>query len=424
MREDIRSGQTAAVRLGSGADLHDVLDPADPAAWTNLDVGVRVAAAWRPGWLPGTSGSEGPGRGTLPVPLDGPRLALALCHPDGRIREAALTRAAGSSALLPLVVVRCADWAAPVRERARQVLRAALDPASAVDLAALVLRVGRRAHGGYGVDLLRETLRRTTPRPALAALIAHPDRAVRRFACRLAVDEGLLPAGELARAAARDDDTVVQDLCAEAALAAARASGAYDEVLEPLLAARGPRPRSAGVTALRTAGRPERATGFLADRSALVRACARYVVRQGGSDPLVWYRERCGDPGDPALPPGAVIGLAECGERADAALLWPLLGHPAEGVRARAVAGLRTLGTTDVARLLPLLDDDAPAVVRETAEALLPSARLVPEPWLAARLAADRPRPARVAAFRLLDACGGIVRLRAAVALLEDPDPG
>lgn len=32
------------------------------------------------------------------------------------------------------------------------------------------------------------------------------------------------------------------------------------------------------------------------------------------------------------------------------------------------------------------------------------------------------PRHVRVAAFRLLDACGGIVALRAAVGLLEDPD--
>ncbi|WP_150134230.1 hypothetical protein [Streptomyces hyaluromycini] len=40
----------------------------------------------------------------------------------------------------------------------------------------------------------------------------------------------------------------------------------------------------------------------------------------------------------------------------------------------------------------------------------------------ATRLAAGRARHARVAAFRLLDARGGLVRLRAAVALLDDPD--
>jgi hypothetical protein len=90
-------------------------------------------------------------------------------------------------------------------------------------------------------------------------------------------------------------------------------------------------------------------------------------------------------------------------------------------VRARAVAGLRVLDVGDVRRLLPLLDDPAPGVVREATLALLPSAGLVPDGWLMDRLAGGS-RPVRVAAFRLLDARGGIVRLRAAVAVLDDPD--
>ena len=38
------------------------------------------------------------------------------------------------------------------------------------------------------------------------------------------------------------------------------------------------------------------------------------------------------------------------------------------------------------------------------------------------RLGADRPRAERVAAFRLLNAHDGVVRLRAALALIDDPD--
>ncbi|GGW42550.1 hypothetical protein [Streptomyces griseoloalbus] len=75
-----------------------------------------------------------------------------------------------------------------------------------------------------------------------------------------------------------------------------------------------------------------------------------------------------------------------------------------------------------MARLLPLLDDPAPGVVRETATALLPSAGVLPDGPLMARLGVEWPRQVRVAAFRLLDARGGIVGLRAAVALLDDPD--
>lgn len=93
---------------------------------------------------------------------------------------------------------------------------------------------------------------------------------------------------------------------------------------------------------------------------------------------MAWYRERCTAPDDLELPPGAVIGPAECGNRVDAGLLWPLLAHPAAGVRTRAVAGLRALDCVVVKQLQPLLDHPAAGVVRETAVALLPLAKELP----------------------------------------------
>ncbi|MFJ3301890.1 hypothetical protein ACIPSA_01980 [Streptomyces sp. NPDC086549] len=408
----------AARRLREGAALRDVVDEGDMAAWLELDEGVR-ADDWyyyhRPYVVPAWETAEGGGA------LTESQLALALCHRDGRIRHRALGLVAGRPELLPLVLLRCADWAPPVRERARKRLAEALDTESAVRLAPLTLRIGARSRGDFAFGLVSGLLSRASAE-RFATLLTHPDRAVRRFAHRLAIEDGRLSPAELARTAARDDDAVVQSLCAEAALAALAEADAPDDVLEPLLAARSPRPRSAGVTALRRLGRPGRAMDFLADPAGLVRACARYVVRQHGTDPLPWYRDRCADPGDPALPPGAVIGLAECGGRADAALLWPLVAHPAPGVRARAVAGLRTLDVTDLPRMRALLDDPAPGVVREATFALLPSAALLPEDRLTERLGAERPRWVRVSAYRLLDARGGIVRLRAAVRTLDDPD--
>lgn len=425
MREVIRDGEAAAVRLARGASLADALVAADPDNWLALDEGVREVAWFqaqpRPAW-----------EHTAPLPadltrLDGARLALALCHRDGRIREAALRRSARRPELLPLIVIRCADWVEPVRERAREALREALcsgcgsSADAAVALAPLILRVGRRDRGAFGVDLLTEVLV-GAPRGRLTGLLAEPDRAVRRFACRLVVERRLLGPAELARAAARDEDTVVQDLCATAALASLGDAEVLDDVLEPLLSARAPRTRSAGVTALRRAGRAELAEAFLDDRSALVRACARYVVRQGGGDPTAWYRARCATPAGSSLAPGAVIGLAECGDRADGALLWPLLGHPVPGVRAQSVAGLRTLDLADAPRLWHLLDDPSPGVVRETANALLPSARQLPADGLLERTGRGHPRHTRVAAFRLLSAYGGVPSLRAAVGLLGDQD--
>ncbi|MCX3058231.1 hypothetical protein OFY01_00275 [Streptomyces sp. GXMU-J5] len=292
---------------------------------------------------------------------------------------------------------------------------------AALGLAPLILRVGHRDRGAFGVDVLGQVLRQASD-GRLAVLFADPNRLVRRFAYRLAIDGRLLRPAELARAAAGDQDTVIQDLCATAALATVRDEDAYESVLPALLSTRNPRIRSAGVTALRRSGRSKQAESFLADRSALVRACARYVIGQQGGDPAAWYRQRCTAPEDPELPPNAVIGLAECGNRADAVLLRPLLVHAAARVRARAVAGLRALDCVDVNELRPLLDDPAPGVVRETTAALLPSPEELPADWLLERTSSEGPRHVRVAAFRLLDARGGIMALRAAVGLLQDPD--
>ncbi|MFI8207317.1 hypothetical protein [Streptomyces sp. NPDC085937] len=376
--------------------------------------------AWqRPQYLPGWEHFA-------PLPADltqlgESRLALALCHRDGRIRQEAVRQSVRYPGLLPLVVIRCADWVAPVREHARRLLSESLNVDSALDLGPLILRVGRRDRGAFGVDVLGQILRHAS-HGQLAVLFADPDLIVRRFAYRLAIEGRLLHPAELARAAARDEDTVVQDLCATAALTAMKDEDVHESVVPPLLSARNPRVRSAGVTALRRAGRSKQAEPYLSDRSALVRACARYVVRQQGGDPVAWYRERFTAPNDSELPPGAVIGLAECGNRADAELLQPLLAHRAAQVRARAVAGLRALDCVDVKQMRPLLDDPAAGVVRETAAALLPSAKQLPADWLLERTRSERPRHVRVGAFRLLDARGGIVALRAAVDLLEDPD--
>ncbi|MFI5469819.1 hypothetical protein ACIA6D_06260 [Streptomyces cacaoi] len=418
MRENRRGAGAAAVRLAGGMPLAEAVVVADPRAWLALDEVVRVGLPYHLEGLPQWEQAA-----QLPADLsllDEPRLALALCHRDGWTREAALDQAARYPDLLPLVVLRCADRVAPVRERARKVLREVLDPGAAVTLAPLILLLGRRDQGAFATELLAEVLR-GVPRERFACLYSHADRTVRRFAYRLAVEQRLLSPGPLARAAARDFDTVVQNLCADAALAAMTDEDP-DDVIRPLLSARNPWVRSAGVTALRRAGRVEQAVEFLADRAGVVRACARYVVRQYGGDPLSWYRERCAERGDPTLPPGAVAGLAECGERGDAEVLWSLVRHPAAGVRAQAVAGLRVLDAADARRLSPLLDDPAPRVVREVTAAVLPSAGLLPEEWLVERLGAGWPRPVRIAAFRLLAEQGGAAGQRALIALRGDPD--
>ncbi|MGW1510101.1 hypothetical protein [Streptomyces sp. NPDC002394] len=428
----------AATRLAGGTPLASTIDTSDAAAWTGLDLAVRELARTRPSTLPTHAWATGrrfrwPWDAPLPrLDLsrrrepDGPELALALCHPDGRIREAALHRAAGLPApdlrpLLPLVAIRCADWAEPVREPARDLLRAALPgagPEAVAVLAPVVLRVAGRRHGEAARNLLEATLRES-PVPVLETALVRDDRATRRLAHRIAVERRHFSPERFAAAAAADPDVVIQDICADGAVAGVGPETG-DEVLLPLLRSPHSRVRAAGVTALRRAGRPGEAEAFLTDRSSMVRACARYVLRQYGTDPAPLYRALC--TGGP-VPPAAPLGLAECGAREDAALLWGLTEHPHPGVRARAVAGLRVLDAVDVARLMPLLDDPAPGVVREAVAALTPYTERLPVAELRARLGTEHPRHVRVGAFRLLVAHGGPDLREVAWSLVDDAEP-
>ncbi|MEW5538451.1 hypothetical protein [Streptomyces cyaneofuscatus] len=406
----------AVVRVCEGASPAEVLDGAPARAWVDFDAGVR-ALDDRPWLLPrapeepvrpartlldrlrGTAPSRTAHRPPPPPP------AIALCHADGRVREAALEEARTAPELRPLLVVRCSDWADPVRERSR-VLLAELPGSALLPLAELILLLSRRTRGGFARSLLERALREG-PAADVVALMAHQDRATYRLAYRIAVERGLLTPAELATTAATCGDVTLQELCAEAAVAALTATdgeAGQAAVLGRLLTARAARVRSAGVTALRRAGRHGEAEPFLADRSAVVRACARYVLRQGGIDPLPLYRALCAEP---AAHPGAAAGLGECGERAtDTGTLWALVEHPLPAVRVCAITGLRALEAVVRERLTSSLDDPSPAVVRAATRALLPEAAGIPETLLRERTAPDRPRAVRVAAERLLRAAG------------------
>ncbi|MEX0168090.1 hypothetical protein [Streptomyces sp. LMG1-1-1.1] len=359
--------------------LTQALGGSDAGAWIDFDKHVRGSLRWGgPGARDGHRDVRAAGVGAPAAPAwspagavrepSVPELAVALCGPDGRTREAALSWAGRSPELLPLVVVRCADWAGPVRVRARAELRAALPelgPEALGRLTAVALRTGDRLRGDTARELLTARLREG-PEAGAAALLGSEDRAVRRLAHRIAVERGLLSPARLAEVAAADHDVIVQDLCANAALAAGG-----EAVLGPLLGSRLGRVRASGVTALHRAGRSGEAEPFLYDRSGLVRACARWALRQAGTDPGPLYRAACAA-GD-AVPSHAPLGLAECGDRAtDSETLWALTEHPRPRVRASAVAGLRVLGAARLQRLAPLLRDDSPRVVRETAKALAP----------------------------------------------------
>ncbi|MEU9147569.1 hypothetical protein [Streptomyces sp. NPDC048349] len=438
LEQQVEEGRAAAAGLlrGERMGIGGVRRPVLPVSWLAFDSEIRRAHS---PWHRGRAAD---------------RIEVRLCHPDGRIREAALDAA---RPLLPLVAIRCADWVPAVRERARAVLAEALaaDPSrTLIELTPLVLRLARRERGVWARDLFAAALRAGDPVPAplwrparparwwrpardartmtgeepdtvLAWLRRSGDLPTRRFATGLTLEAGLFGVREKARRAAEERDPATARLWADAALAAMAADGPDDEAVDHLLGGHLPMVRAGGVTALRRAGRTAEAAGHLADRSSLVRACARWLVRQDGGDPYVHCRALVEDPS--RVTPYAVAGFAECAKPADAPLLRALLERPGPGgdaVRAAALAGLRVLDTSETALLRSLLDDPSPAVAREAARGLIPDSGRLPADWLQALISPDRPPHTRRAAYRVLHARGGIDGLRASVALLTDGDPG
>lgn len=436
-RQDAEQGRAAAAAMlgegpaDAGGGVAARLARTGPEAWTAFDEEVRNLIA-----------------SSYPPPRSG-RIEARLCDRDGRVRETALS--AGQNPPPQLVLIRCADWVPQVRERARRVLAGivAREPVTAlVGLGPLIVRLGRREHGAWAVEQLEAALSgRHSPltagwrsgRPsatwswtaltgeqcadALARLSDGADLATRRFATRLTVAAGGIGVRDLARRAARELDPVTARLYTDAALLAMATDGADDAAVDTLLSGHLPMVRASGVTALRRAGRADEAARHLADRSGLVRACARWLLSQGGGDPHTHYLALVTD--SEQLSPNAVTGFSECAKRADAPLLRNLIDHPVGAVRAAAVAGLRRLDASiDDAALIPLLDDPWPAAAREAALSLLQVARRLDHRHLAERIGPERPAHVRRAAFRLLRARGGIHQLRAAVALTADPDPG
>ncbi|MFG2995698.1 hypothetical protein [Streptomyces sp. NPDC048340] len=399
----VLAGRESASRLMHGGESGHTPEPLPEGSvhtWIAFDQAVREIQRRHHGTAP-----------------DG-RPVVALCHPDGHVREDALR---GADPVPELLAIRCTDWVPAVREQARRVLLGAMaaDPAGTLRrLTPLLLRLARREHGAWVLELLPLALRGTQVQ---AELRASADLPTRRYAARLSLETGRFGVRELARLAAAELDPQTGQLWADAALASMAADGPDDEAFASLLGSHSPAVRAAGVTALRRAGWAARAAEHLTDRSGLVRACARWAVRQDGGDPYGRYRELVEDPG--RITPYAVTGFAECAGRGDAPLLRGLLAHPDNAVRAAAVGGLRLLDTTDIALLRPLLDDPSAAVAREASLSLRASAGQLPADWLRARMEPGRPVHTRRAAYRLLHEQGGVAGLRAAVELLADDDP-
>lgn len=402
-----------------------------------LDQALRRGAVVRyvPGADPGAAGQAG--FWAAPTPLG---LALASCHPDGRVREravrriaAVLTRGEAPAGLVAFLAVRTGDWAPAVRDRARGALAVLLDahPARLVPSAVPAAEsMARRLRGGFARQQVRAVLTAEGGTAVLDALASSPDERLRRFALPTAIAAGRIRLTRLAAIAGADPDRRCRLPAGQAAVREAVWTEQLD-VLRRLTAAADPDVRALAVTGLVRAGHPEEAVQHLADRASLVRATAREAARRTGVDAAAWYRTVLASapppaPGTPAAPadltPGVLAGLAETGRPADAALLLPLLTHPWHRLRAAAARALRHLDAVPVADVLPLLRDDFGSVVREAAAALSTRAAQLP-PGLGESMLADPRAAVRRAGLRLLAEADPVRRLTLLLRAAADPEP-
>jgi hypothetical protein len=419
----------AAVRAmdtaGKSAEALDFL-AARPHLVLRLDEAVRRTAARRYDYVAPNvreMGDQSPlADGVSPLGL-----ALASSHPDGRVRRRAvgrlqerLGRRQAPTTLVPFLVLRTADWAAPVRELARAALALLLhdDPKRLVPVAApITLLVSRRQRGTFARQQLLSALISLPETTAFEQFLDSPDPRLRRFTLEAALASRRLPLKTLLAVTERDGDRRCRELAAEAAVREAVWTE-RDGLLRQLAASSHQEVRVLALIGLVRRGLAAEVTAHLGDPSTLVRATARDAARRTGTDAPGWYRAAIQAP-----TPGVIAGLAESGRTEDAHLLAPLLGHPQPLIRAAAARGLRVMDAVPVDNMVPLVRDPSAKVIREATAALRTRIDQLPA-GLAESLLADRDRAAvRRAGYRLLNEPDPLRRLRTALRLATDPDP-
>ncbi len=356
--------------------------------------------------------------------LDPVVLAVVSMAADGRARKRAVA-AMGTrpvSELVPFLVLRTADWAEPVRERACAALALALhrDPSYVTFAGPMAARLAGRSRADFALSQVNAVLPRLTDEQ-FTRLLTGPQPLLRRLVAAQAGARLRLP--DLVRLVLAESDPRTRDVLAEAAAREAVWSGRH-EFLHRLAEARSADVRAIALAGLLRAGLADQAGQHLADRNAMVRATARFAARKAELDVLERYRalvrrER--------VEPGAVLGLAEATVNGTSSgsvareLIEPHLADGVPQVRAAAVTALRVLGAPDSDLITPLLADPAPVVVCAAVAAA--GARVDPSWLLELLMDRERAAGARRAMYRLCRQRHPAVKLAAALVAVTAEDP-
>lgn len=306
--------------------------------------------------------------------------AIAACHRNGRVREAAirLLSVAPDGRALPFLILRLNDWADPVRQATETAIEGFLespDPDALISSLPLLLRMPswkRRNHRPF-LERVQELLQQPFARDALAQGRESGDRRVRRECYRLSLGVPDLDLTLVAERGLDDSDILVRlqavrllrrmdDETLRRFVDVARTDGLMAVRREALEIAVSRFPREA-IAWLRIALLDSHGSVRELARSRLGQRAEAFNVRE-------FYREAVRANEGRGLR-AALLGLQEVGAREDACLALPLCWHPQPKIREAAVrAAARLDYETNAGVILQALSDESPRVSKRAAMVL------------------------------------------------------
>jgi hypothetical protein len=341
-------------------------------------------------------------------------LGLLSFHRNGYVRHEAvrLLPQVRDGSELPYLLIRQNDWVQPIATEARRAVQERLDdsymPAFAANLPLVVHLLAFRRHDHS--DLVCQIINMLVlPKfdDLLAKAIRSPDRGVRRNVVRLALDAHRNEQVRVVTHVLSSFDGVVR-LMGARRLASCFSGKARAEILESLERDRFMPVRREALT-IRAGLGPDGGKGVwreaLLDRSASIRELARFHVRNSGETDLAAVYRHALEKDPQSL--AALDGLCETGDRSDLPTIRAYFHSSLPSRRRATVRGLAKLSDeSDLIELVPRLQDDSPAVVREVEKQLRTSPALLDGEQLVGIVMTDRSLHVRLAALRLIYTVG------------------
>lgn len=360
----------------------------------------------------------------VPIGNEWAVFGLLSFHGDGWVREAALVRlgALADGREIPFLLYRANDWVAPIAQKARELLASRLTalPIRGFSRHLPVLYQLRTRSRGYLSELQGQVVSRVAREEENAFLTDMATRTARpgfrRWLFQLALTHADVrqDAAALADGLRTHHDPVVRSIAWQRYWT----TRSENEELKKGLQDSWPTIRRRCLELLcaesAAAQRPLLLSALL-DSSAIVRATARYFLEQIGERQVAdIYREQLRG----ASPsPAAIFGLSECGEKADAALLRPLLAASRVAVRR---AAFTAVGNLDAVGFMPelkrALADPAAGVVKTVRQIFEKQSHVLSREFLLGLLDEEQPLHVRCSALRLIRALDKWERI---LALLE-----